>query len=381
MSIDQSACESVPESCTHLRLPYALLALTVCVWLGAGCSYRPVNTADVLSDPGVRRIDPDDGPFVIEVEQQTSEDGSEPQTVHTVKWKPTRVRLNMPEGRTFNLRYRPLHFCLSSHPAVDVEMPGGKRYAALLDTGYTGTVYVNDQVVRGSDLAVFPLGSHSETGCTTGYCEIPVMKLGDATIHNPRCVYEQRQWQLRVLGVPLYRHQMVLLGLDLMRQFAYVLFDNAGRQVVFSPFDPFDPGDDGKWVSHPFALESVAGEVRLMTDISLGSGNIHVEFDTCGGKPDLLLRHDTWQRVSSGADARGGSKKLHQSYQYGWHWCRQYTLPSVQIGPFALENIKANVLPDESRFGQDYEGILSLHCLRETAVVLDFKKNLLWMRQ
>jgi len=361
--------------------PYLLLVLSACLWLGAGCCYRPVNTADVLIDPGVRRIDPSDGPFVVEVEPRGVQDGSEPQTVHAIKWKPTRVRLDLAEGRTFSLRYRASHFRLSSHPAVDVEMPGGNRYAALLDTGYSGAVYVNDLVVRESDLAVFPLGNHSETGCATGCCEIPVMKLGAAEIHNPRCVYDQRHWQLRVLGLPLYRRKMVLLGLDLMRHFAYILFNNAQREVVFSPFDSFDPGDGAAWVSHPFALERVDGELRLMTDISIGRGDVHVEFDTGGGKPGLLLRQDTWQKISADAGARGGSKKLQQSYQYGWNWCRQYVLPNVQLGPLTLKDIKTNVLPDDSRLGQDYEGILSLHCFRKTAVVLDFKKSLLWMRK
>jgi hypothetical protein len=149
---------------------------------------------------------------------------------------------------------------------------------------------------------------------------------------------------------------------------------------VFSPFDPFDPGDDAAWVSHPFALKRVGGGLRLMMDVSVGGSDVHVEFDTCGGKPGLLLRQDTWQKVSPGADARGSSKKWQPSYQYGWIRCRQYTLPNVQMGPLALENVKVNVLPDDSRLGRDGEGILSLHCFRETAVVLDFKQNLLWVR-
>jgi len=371
----------VPEAHARYRPHYLFLVLTACVGLGAGCSYRPVNTANVLSDPGVKLIDPNDGPFVIEVEQRPSEDGSEPQTVHSIKWKPTRVRLNMAEGRTFNLGYRAPHFYLSSHPAVDVEMPGGKRYTALLDTGCTLAVYVNDLVVCESDLAVFPLGNRSEIGCMTGCCEIPVLRLGDATIRNPRCVYDQRHWQFRVLGVPLYRHKMVLLGLELMRQFAYILFDNAGRQVVFSPFDPFDPDDDNRWVSHPFELERVDGQLRLMMDISLGSSDVHVEFDTCGAKPGLVLRQDMWRRIFANTKARGGSKRLYRSYQYGWDRCRRYVLPHVQIGPVALKNIGADALRDDCRFAQDFDGILSLHCFRKTAVVLDFKKNLLWVRK
>jgi hypothetical protein len=50
------------------------------------------------------------------------------------------------------------------------------------------------------------------------------------------------------------------------------------------------------------------------------------------------------------------------------------------MGPVVLENARVDVLPEDAQFGKEPDGILSLHCLRKTIVVLDFQKNLLWVR-
>ena len=357
------------------------MILTLCACLGSGCSYGPVNTPAFSDDSDVKRIDPNNGPFVIELEQAAAQDGNEPETIHVIKWKKTRISGNLEQDRTLSTKYRDFYFRMFSHPAIEVEMPGAQKYTALLDTGYPGVVYVNDLVVRRGNLAVFPLGNHSDTGCAQGFCNIPSMKIGTVAVENPRCWYEQRHWQLKVLGVPLYRHKLVLIGLNMMSKFSYVLFDNRKRSVTFSPFDEFESVDSSLWLSIPFALEKVKGELRLMVDISLGGHDVNVEFDTCGGKPGLILRQDTWQRVAGSVQARGGGKTLHPSFQYGWHSPRRYVLPEFQIGRLNLKNTKVDVLPADDEFMQDFEGMITFDCFKETVVVLDFKKKLLWIKK
>lgn len=358
-----------------------VLILTLCVCLECGCSYRPVNTPAFSGDSDIKRIDPNNSPFVIELEKAAVQDGNEPETIHVIKWKKTRISGNLTQGRTISAKYRDFYFRMFSHPAIEVEMPGGQKYTALLDSGYSGAVYVNDLVVRRSNLAVFPLGKHSDTGCAQGFCDIPSMKIGTVAVENPPCWYEQRHWQLKVLGVPLYRHKLVLIGLDMMNKFSYVLFDNIKRRVTFSPIVEFETADSSQWVDIPFVLEKVKGTSRLMVDISLGGHDAHVEFDTCGGKPGLILQQDTWQRVAGSVQACGGGKALHPSFQYGWHWSRRYVLPELQIGRLNLKSTKVDVLPANDELMQDCEGIITFDCFKETVVVLDFKKNLLWIKK
>ena len=370
----------MPGGVVHSNLRHLFVALAACSVLSGGCSYGPVNTASVLTDRGVERIDPKDGPFVIETVHRAGDDGNEPEEIGAIRWKKTRVGGSLSRDRGLWLKYKPWYFHLFSQPAVEVEMPGGHRCTALLDTGCTRAVYVSDLVVRQSDLAVFPMGEHSDTGCGQGYCHIPAMRLGTVTVENPPCWYEQRHWQLRVLGVPLYRHKTMLIGMGMISKFSHVLFDNANRRVRFSPHDRFEPGESSRWVRVPFLIERDNGGPRMMVDLSLGGHEVRAEFDTCGAKPGLILRSDVWDRVADSVNARGGRKALLPSYQDGWYWCRRYRLRELQMGDLVLENMKVDVLPAESEFGQDFEGLLTLDAFRKTAVVLDFAQNVLWIR-
>jgi hypothetical protein len=364
-----------------IRLRDAVSILTLCVCLVCACSYEPANTPAFSDNSDAKRIDPNNGPFVIELQQAEAQDGNEPEPTHLIKWKQTRVTGSLAQDRSLSVKYKAYYFHMFSQPAVEVEMPGGQKCTALLDSGYPGAVYVNDLIVRRSDLAVFPLGEHPDTGCAQGFCEIPSIIIGTVTVENPPCWYEQRHWQLKVLGVPLYRHETLLIGLNMMSKFSYVLFDNMKRRVTFSPHDEFEAVAPSEWVGIPFVLERVQGASRLMVDISMGGHDARVEFDTCGGKPGLILRQDTWQRAAQSVQARARGKALDPSFQFGWRWSRRYVLPELQIGRLNLKNTKVNVLPADDKLMRNLEGIITLDCFKKTAAVLDFKKNLLWIKK
>ena len=52
-----------------------------------------------------------------------------------------------------------------------------------------------------------------------------------------------------------------------------------------------------------------------------------------------------------------------------------------QIGEITLQNIKADILPDDSPYARKVDGIIGLACFKKTIVVLDFQKSRLWLRK
>jgi len=354
-----------------------LLASLACLCLACGCSLGPVNMPSFADDPTARRIDPNNGPFmIIEIERANPNPGQK-RAERIIQWKKTRASLDLDATGVFATRYRDLEFRLFSKVSVPVRLGEGRDYWALIDTGYAGSLYLNGAVVRDCDLAVFPLGKHSDTGCPQGLCEVPVMQIGPATIANLPCWYGQSQWQFRVLGVPLHRDRMVFIGLEFLQAFSYIRFDSTRREVVFSPHDAFQPDDSSQWVSAPFVLEKVAGKLRMMVDVSLGPRDAHVEFDTGGAKPGLLLRDDVWQDLGGAV----GKKGRQASYQFGWLPCRRVVVPELRVGPLTLQRRKAAVLAQDSPLLEGIEGILSLDYFKKTDVVLDFKQNRIWIRK
>ncbi len=361
----------------RIRLRHWLLVLMAFACLACGCSLGPVNTPSFADDASVRRIDPNHGPFVIIDVTRLSPKPGQKRAERRIQWKNPRIDPNLNGAPTFAAKYRSLEFRLFSRVSVPVRLGQRRKHWALVDTGYAGSLYINDAVIRDCNLAVFPMGEHPETGSAAGLCEVPAMQIGQATVGNPPCSYEQRQWQLRLFGLPLYRDRMVLIGLRFLRAFPFVLFDNARREVVFSPYDVFEPDDPSQWLSLPFALEGTTGKLRIMVDISLGPRDVRVEFDTGGAKPGLILREDVWRDVGGGAGAKG----RHASIQFGWLPCRRVVVPELRVGPLILQDRKADIMAQDSPLLEGIEGLLSLDYFKKTSVVLDFKQNRIWIRQ
>jgi hypothetical protein len=362
-----------------INLRHSLLVVTNCIFLVCGCSYGPVDTSDLRDDPSIRRIDPNNGPFVVEQPRVSDSNSGQSRSLPRIKWKPTRISPSLKDVGTFSAKYNSRQFRQTGRVAIPVRMPGGGLYSALLDTGCSYQVCVNDAVVRDCDLAVYPGGKHSGTGSLMGLCEIPSIEFANLTVKNPSCRYVQRQWQLNIFGIPLYRHRIILIGLDLMRGFSYVLFDNVKRQVVFNPEDVFEPEDQSQWINLPFVIEN-QDKKRLMIDLSLSDSPVHVEFDT-GSFDSLILQNVAWQRLKDGLEAHGGADRKLRTYQYGDLPCRRYELPELHVDEITLKNIRMDVLPDDSPYARNIDGIIGLACFKETRVVLDFQENLLWLKR
>jgi hypothetical protein len=358
----------------------AVAAFAICLILAGGCSYGPVNTPAFSEASHVRYIDPNDQLFQVFAIHDAGAEAGQVRPLQRIVWRETRIR---PEKGTcrVSIAYDRLHFLMTSKVFVPVTMSEGRRYSAVMDTGFTGQVYVNDVVVKECDLRVYPLGRNHATGCPAGLCEIPLLQLGGLSVPTPLCRYDQRHWQLRLLGIPLYRRAIVLIGLDLLRAFPYVLFDNLGHEVVFGLCDAFEPSNPAGWLCLPCALEEINGEKRLTTDLSVGGQILHVQFDTGGARPGLILRQEAWQRLEPHVRSQDKGSGKHASYQYGWLACRKYVLPSLSLDRLDLKDARIAVLPEESPLMHGLDGSLSLDYFRNTAVVLDFQGNVIWIER
>ncbi len=351
-----------------------------CAWFANGCSLGPVNTPGFSDDSPVRRIDPNNGPFTTREIHRVDPNIGQPLTIRQIRWKPVEVTFDAGAPQTFAIKYDALQFRLTGRVFVPLEISGCKR-SAIVDTGFSGHVYVNDLMAESCKLAVFPLSTNPPTGSAIGLCDIPTLRLGPMVMAHPPCLYEQMQWQFKVLGIPLYRHKIVLLGLEFMRQFPYVLFDNTRHTMALSPQTAFAPDQPSDWFRLPFALERVDGNLRMMTDFPLGNGTVHVEFDTGGAKPGLTLREAAWQSVAPSVHARSIGPGTFHSYQYGSAPCREYSIRRLNVGRIELRDAAVDVLAETNPLMKDLDGILSLDYFRATTVVLDFKKNLIWIKQ
>ncbi len=351
-----------------------------CAWLAGGCSLGPVNAPAFSDDSAIRRIDPNNGPFTAREIERTDPNTQQAERFRQINWKTPRVSYDAGTPQPFSIKYDPWQFRLTGRVFVPIDISGCRR-SAIVDTGFSGHVYMNDLMVESCQLAVFPLGMNPATGSAIGLCNIPALRLGPVVVAHPPCMYEQMQWQFRVLGLPLYRQKTILLGLDLLRPFSHVLFDNTRHTIVFDPRGAFEPDTPSDWLRLPFAMEKVDGNLRMMMDFPIGREKVHVEFDTGGARPGLTVRAAAWQRIASAVHTRATGAGHCQSYQFGPLRCRKYTLPALPLGRLAVKDAAVDVLPDNTPLLKGMDGILSLDYFRTTQVVMDFRNKLLWIKQ
>jgi hypothetical protein len=367
----------------HPCLRVSSFTLMALACLGGGCRYAPVNTPDFSHDPSIKRIDPNNGPFVQQLVQERDPETGQIETLHKIQWKPTRITPDLRESRTVAVKTNAFDFWMSGHVQIPVRIRNGREYSAVMDTGCGFYLHISDAVVRDNHLAVHPLGVNTRTGCAQGLCEIPRLDIGDIAIENLPAWYVQRQWQLRILGLPVYRRRTVLIGLELMRSFSYILFDNPEREVVFSPHDAFEPHDPAEWVTVPFTWEGTQGglDLRMMVEISLAGVPTRLSFDTGGGKAGLILSEEAWQAAADRLGARGGHKGKIQTHQHGRLPCRRFVVPELPVGDLLLHDKEVFVLPSASPFVPKGSGILGLAYFKQTCIVLDFRNSRLWIRK
>jgi len=169
------------------------------------------------------------------------------------------------------------------------------------------------------------------------------------------------------------------LGLNLMKEFSYILFDNVTREVEFATSNSFNPEYSNKWYQYPMTIEYDEKKyARLMVDIPLACHTQHIEFDT-GAAPGLILTESIWAKFSSDLKIQSREQDRLATPLSGWLPSRKITIAQLALGNISLNDAQVHVIEDDNPFGQD-EFTLGMGFFKETPIVLDFERSLLWIR-
>ena len=319
-----------------------------------------VYAYDLESSPGVRLMDPNHVIFEI-ISQETNR--------VNVKWDKTEIHH---QGRC-RVKMR------ENSPNVQVlaEVNDGKIYPVVIDSGATKYLAVTDSLVLDAGLEIYPIYELGKN--IGGLCHLEKLKIGTLTIVNPACEYWLAHYERRVLGHTIWKEKKLNLGLNLMKEFSYILFDNVTREVEFATNNSFNPQDSNKWHQYPISIEHDEKQyARLMVDIPLVEQTQRIEFDT-GAAPGLILTESIWAKFSSDLQIRHQEKDRLATPLSGWLPCRKITVEQLALGNISINNARIYVIADDNPFGQD-ELTLGIGFFKETVIVLDFERNLLWVR-
>ena len=278
-------------------------------------------------------------------------------------------------SRPCRIKYQSFYFDLVGLVAVTGTLPpNGKKYTVFLDSGHPGYVLTNSLTVLENNLAICHLGEVGWFSSDMGFCDLPALQLGQAIITDPPSEYLQQQWEVRLLGLPIWQQRGVLLGLGLLKDFSYIEFDNTKKEVEFSKSKVFKPDKSYLWDTYPFEIKNG----RLMVEMPVEGQVFSLMFDTCG-RYGMVVGTDFWEKLPLKTSSEKLSNSKFQSGFLGELHCKRTKIKELNIGNMELRNAEILILPKDSPYMAAAISI-SMKFFRKTVVVLDFKNGLMWVK-
>ncbi|HSV99890.1 MAG TPA: hypothetical protein VLI39_06940 [Sedimentisphaerales bacterium] len=349
---------------TLRRLAWCLIACCLAIVVASQLVRHTVRTVYVRDPalatvPGIRLLDPNSELF--EIVQRESDRP-------VVNWK--NVAVHVTGGGRARMRQG------AKTIKVMGELPGGKTYPVLIDTGNPGVAAVTSTVVLDAGLGVYPIGNPGDF--RGGVCHLPELKMGEVTIADLACECWLGHLENRVFGRTVWIEREINVGLGLLKRFGYVRIDSIGGEVAFSTghFQPEEPND---WRCYPMSINrDQDGRDRLLVSVPIDGRIVTTKFDT-GAGPGLILTEKRRGEILSHARILGQERDEVATPGHGLFPCRKIILETLSIADLTLTRAMVHVTGDDNPHGPD-DLTLGVGYFRDTVIVLDFRNNRLWIR-
>lgn len=341
-----------------------------------GCSLNPAGlqpfgSKSLQKNDKALFIDPDNGPYTIEVNK--NRDGT-----LSYFWDiDSRIEL----AQTCRVKY---HSLWNSARFMVIEGAIGHQkntYPVVLDTGASQAIFVKKKHIQDNKLAIYPIETEQFKAFNFGLCHLPELKLGNISLFNWPCFYLHRRGQLSFFGMSLNQDNAIILGLPALREFKYVAFDSIKEQVEFSAHKTFEPQQRQLWLQYPISIEQdFHGNAFLFVEMTVAGESIELQLDTGSGN-GLAIGQEILEKIRHNVPGLR-LKKAKEFYPYiGRLSCRKAVIPALEFGGRTIENAKVSVFPDDSVLLEECGALVGMQYFRDTVMVLDFESELLWVKK
>ena len=345
----------------------AVLLIVSC--LLTGCSVHPVRV--VVGGKSVR--DRADIPLI-----QPNRDGYE--DIDNGNWNDGgQIANNVKREVPYRGKYHP-SYAMNHWMVVEGTLDNGRRYPVVLDTGASAGLFVSDIHIIENKLAIYPLAADGDSSTGRGVCHLPKLQIGEVTLVNWPCFYREQHAEVQLFGLPVAKDKAIIAGLPALRRFKYIVFDSATEEVEFSLEKVFEPDRSDIWAQYPFKVEEdLGGNAFLFVKIPVAGEETELQLDTGSGR-GLAIAEELWERISKkvpGAKLKQGE----DLYPYiGWLACKHGVLANLEVGDRTVKNAMISVFPNDSPLLDRCPGLLGMQYFRDTAMVLDFERGLMWVK-
>ena len=317
-----------------------------------------VTSSNLESEPGIRILDANNPYFqVLRVEPNRVD----------VKWAKSRMEMKKESCSLSKLDSPLVHIMARLND---------KEYPIVIDSGCPFDLVVNDMIVRDNKLEIFPFKSTDSD--LAGFCHVDKIQIGDLTITNPKCSYTTNHYEKRVSALSKWKERQILFGLGLLHKFRYFLIDSVTSEVEFSLHDSFKAEPVQVWHQYHMSIEKTEQNTKkLMIHIKIAGEEIKANLDT-GTEWSLAMSQNAWNKLSVKFHVLKESKDQARFFN-GWKNIKKITVKQLSIGDKSMTDASIIVFND-SLFGENFI-IIGVDYFKNTVVVIDFERNLIWVRK
>jgi len=263
---------------------------------------------------------------------------------------------------------------------VEGRLDSGRKYPVILDTGASVALFVNDIHIMENKLAISPINSGDDDSVGWGRCHLPELHLGQVTVANWPCFYREQHTEIQLLGLPLAKGKAIIAGLPALRSFKYVAFDSISEEVELSLDEVFEPEQPDLWTQYPFEIEEdLGGNAFLFVKIPIAGAETELQLDTGSGK-GLAISEELWEKMRQNIPPIK-LRRGRDLYPYiGSLRCKRGVVPELGVGSRTVTNARISVFPNDSPIVDGCSGMLGMQYFQNTAIVLDFERDLMWVK-
>ncbi len=346
------------------------VGITLALCLLAGCSIRPLRTVMVGSGNLQSRRDI---PLI-------RDNAGLYENIRAGNWNYAgQITGDIKHTGVCRVKYHP-SFKRNHWMAVEGTMDNGRKYPVVLDTGASAGLFVNDIHILRNKLAVHPLSPGKVNGPQWGICHLPKLTIGGIILTNWPCFYREQHLELQIFGLPIDRDNAVIAGVPALRRFSYITFDGVNKEVEFSLEKAFECDKPHLWEQHPFLIEQdLGGNARLLVKIPIAGCETSLLLDTGSGS-GLALSEDMWNRISHRVQP-GKMTMADDLYPYlGRLPCKRAVVRQLSLGNRLFEQTRISIFPNDSPLLGRCDALLGMQYFRESVVVLDFERSVIWIK-
>lgn len=365
-----------------MKTRISLFCLLLSLALAPGCSLVARNAvikgklADLRNVP---RIDPNDPNCSISSISAVS--GSDGKKIN-VKLKADAFTLKMGENPCqVKCEKRPgPKGRLDNNILLPGELLGASRnYPINLDTGISGYILVNDIHILENKLPTYGSPNGQE-----GVCCLPDIRIGELVLSNLVAHFYFRHSELQLFRLPIEKNKEIMLGLSLLQRFKYVAIDNVKQAVEFSTVQSFPTPRQTSWSRYPFSIQADSdGDARIFVEIPIGGRNMPLVFDT-GCQAALVTSEQIWKQTKERLHkTRMSIKTVYAPFAGGNIRSRTAVVKELRVGDRTTQNAYVCILPNENPLfkpADDQKGLLGMQCFDNTTLVLDFEREVMWVK-